>query len=60
MQNDASLPVNERRNYTGVFDAFKKIVAAEGVTGLWKGAVPTIVRACALKYFNKKLTLLYY
>jgi solute carrier family 25 oxoglutarate transporter 11 len=49
MQNDASLPPNERRNYKGVFDAFRRISAEEGFLGLWKGATPTIVRACALK-----------
>ncbi len=48
MQADTTLPVNERRNYTGVFNALTRIVAEEGITGLWAGAVPTMTRACAL------------
>ncbi|CAN0923594.1 Mitochondrial uncoupling protein 3 [Linum grandiflorum] len=31
--------------YTSSFDAFTKIVAAEGYTGLWRGVVPNIQRA---------------
>ncbi len=48
MQADSTLPVNERRNYSGVFNALTRIVQEEGVTGLWAGAVPTITRACSL------------
>jgi solute carrier family 25 (mitochondrial oxoglutarate transporter), member 11 len=48
MQSDSTLPLEERRNYKGVFDAFKRIVGEEGVTSLWSGAGPTMLRACSL------------
>lgn len=48
MQADSTLPAEERRNYTSVGNALKRIVAEEGVTGLWAGAVPTITRAISL------------
>jgi solute carrier family 25 oxoglutarate transporter 11 len=48
MQADKGLPEAERRNYKSVFDAFSRIISEEGVTSLWKGAVPTIIRATAL------------
>jgi solute carrier family 25 oxoglutarate transporter 11 len=48
MQADSTLPAAERRNYTGVFNALGRIVKEEGVTALWKGAVPTMTRAISL------------
>lgn len=48
MQADSTLPAAERRNYKGVGDAFIRIVKADGVSGLFRGAVPTVVRAMAL------------
>ncbi|KAF4653302.1 hypothetical protein FOL47_010601 [Perkinsus chesapeaki] len=48
LQADATLPPAERRNYKGVFDAMRQIVKSEGVTGLWKGSLPTVTRAMAL------------
>lgn len=48
MQADTVLPEAERRNYKNVFDAFTRIVSEEGVTALWRGAIPTMTRACAL------------
>jgi len=42
------LPPSERRNYKGAFDAFSRIITEEGVTALWKGAVPTMSRAISL------------
>jgi len=48
MQADATMPPEERRNYKNVIDAFTRIVKEEGVTSLWNGALPTIIRACAL------------
>ena len=48
MQADSTLPEAERRNYKNVFDAFKRIMSEEGVTSLWSGAGPTILRAMAL------------
>jgi len=48
MQADATLPVEQRRNYRGVAHAFSSIVKADGVTGLWRGSLPTITRAMSL------------
>jgi len=48
MQADSTLPVEQRRNYTSVFNAMRRIPAEEGVLSLWKGGVPTITRAMAL------------
>jgi solute carrier family 25 (mitochondrial oxoglutarate transporter), member 11 len=45
---DATLPIADRRNYKGVGDAFVRIVGEDGVTGLFRGAGPTIARAMAL------------
>jgi solute carrier family 25 oxoglutarate transporter 11 len=58
LQADGTLPVEQRRNYTGVGNALSRIVKEEGVSGLWKGAAPTVVRAMALNFgmlaFNGK------
>lgn len=48
MQADSTLPEAERRNYKNVMDAFSRIVSEEGVTALWRGAIPTMTRAVAL------------
>lgn len=48
MQADHLLPPEQRRNYKGVGDAFVRIVKSDGVSGLFRGATPTIVRAMAL------------
>ena len=48
LQTDATLPAAQRRHYKHVGDAFIRICSEEGVTSLWKGAGPTIVRAMAL------------
>jgi solute carrier family 25 oxoglutarate transporter 11 len=48
MQADSTLPVDQRRNYTSVFNAIKRIPAEEGIINLWKGGVPTVTRAMAL------------
>lgn len=48
MQADSTLPVEDRRNYKNVVDAFRRIVNEEGVTALWSGAGPTILRAMSL------------
>lgn len=42
------LPEAERRNYKNVIDAFRRIPAEEGISGLWAGGVPTMIRAMAL------------
>ncbi|KAH9890151.1 mitochondrial carrier domain-containing protein [Xylariomycetidae sp. FL2044] len=48
MQADGLKPPAERQNYRGVVDALRSIVRREGVTALWAGATPTVVRAMAL------------
>lgn len=48
MQADGTLPVEQRRNYRNVFSAMSAIVKESGVGGLFTGAGPTVVRACAL------------
>jgi len=47
-QADGTLPMDQRRNYKNWFDALSKIIKTEGFTNLWKGALPTIVRAMAI------------
>lgn len=47
-QSDSSLPVEQRRNYKNVVDAFGRIVKEEGVLSLWKGSTPTVLRALAM------------
>jgi solute carrier family 25 oxoglutarate transporter 11 len=48
MQSDSTLPVESRRNYKNVFDAFGRISKEEGLKSLWKGGAPTVVRAMSL------------
>merc|ERR1711879_107465 len=50
MQADSTLPVAERRNYTGVGNALVTICKEEGFMGLFKGAGPTATRAMALNF----------
>ena len=42
------LPPEMKRNYTGVFNAFSRIFAEEGITGMYTGAAATMMRAMAL------------
>lgn len=42
---DGKLPVDQRRNYKNVFDSLYRICKEEGVLALWRGCMPTIVRA---------------
>eukprot|EP00919_Chromeraceae_sp_WS-2016_P071607 GHVR01169553.1.p1 GENE.GHVR01169553.1~~GHVR01169553.1.p1 ORF type:complete len:119 (-),score=17.21 GHVR01169553.1:392-748(-) len=44
-QSDNNLPKEERRNYKNVIDALRRIKEEEGILGLWRGSVPTVVRA---------------
>lgn len=48
MTSDGRLPVGERRNYTNVFNALLRIFREEGLTALWRGAVPTMGRAAVV------------
>jgi len=47
-QSDGSLPVDQRRNYKHVFDAFGRIIKEEGVMTLWRGSGTTILRGMAM------------
>ncbi|CDR97047.1 mitochondrial carrier protein family protein, putative [Babesia bigemina] len=48
MQSNQSLPLAQRKNYSGILSTVCHITKNEGVTSLWKGSTPTIVRAMAL------------
>jgi solute carrier family 25 (mitochondrial oxoglutarate transporter), member 11 len=48
MTADGKLPLAERRGYKNVFDAIIRIAREESVLTLWKGALPTVVRAMVL------------
>ena len=50
MQSDGLKPKAERANYRSVVDALMRISKAEGVTALWSGCYPTVVRAMALNF----------
>lgn len=50
MQSDGLKPLAQRANYTSVIDALVRISKAEGVTRLWAGCYPTVVRAMALNF----------
>jgi solute carrier family 25 (mitochondrial oxoglutarate transporter), member 11 len=52
MSNDATLPVNERRNYTSVFDTASRIVKEEGVAAFWRGSNPFVARAMMVGVFQ--------
>jgi hypothetical protein len=45
MSNDSTLPVDQRRNYKGVFNAFQRILAEEGVQAFFRGSGPFVNRA---------------
>eukprot|EP00934_Nitzschia_sp_Nitz4_P006142 Nitzschia sp. Nitz4//scaffold262_size27079//14400//15338//NITZ4_008221-RA/size27079-processed-gene-0.9-mRNA-1//-1//CDS//3329544754//6132//frame0 len=48
MGADSKLPPAERRNYTSVLNCLTRIAKEEGVTKLWRGATPTVLRATLL------------
>jgi len=48
MQADGTLPVEQRRNYTGVVNALTRIAREEGGRGFFKGCAPVVTRAMAL------------
>ena len=45
MTSDGRLPLDQRRNYRHVFDALARITREEGISTLWRGCTPTIIRA---------------
>lgn len=48
MASDGRLPVEQRRGYKNVFDAFFRVARDEGVLTLWRGWQPTVARAMIL------------
>lgn len=50
MQSDGLRPLAERKNYTSVLNALKRIAADEGIKSLWNGCLPTVARAMALNF----------
>lgn len=63
MQSDGMKPAAERANYRSVVDALVRVSRAEGITGLWSGSYPTIIRAMAtnfgqLAFFSQSKSLL--
>lgn len=45
MANDSTLPAAERRNYTSVVNAGKRIAGEEGIAAFWRGSTPFVQRA---------------
>lgn len=50
MQSDGLKPPEKRANYKSVVDALARISKNEGITALWSGCYPTVVRAMALNF----------
>jgi len=50
MQSDGLKPKDKRANYRSVFHALTHISKSEGISALWGGAFPTVVRAMALNF----------
>lgn len=44
MQNDSTLPLDQRRNYRNAFDGLFRIAKSEGVSSLFRGLTPNLVR----------------
>lgn len=50
MQADSMRPANQRMNYKSALDTIQRLVKAGGVSSLWKGTGPTIVRAMSTNF----------
>ncbi|KAH8257853.1 hypothetical protein KR038_002133 [Drosophila bunnanda] len=48
LQNDSKLPPEKRRNYKHVFDGLYRIRKEEGLSSLFRGALPAVSRAVLL------------
>lgn len=44
LQAEGRLPPGVPRQYTGTLDAYRKIIAKDGIVGLWRGYVPNVAR----------------
>jgi solute carrier family 25 (mitochondrial oxoglutarate transporter), member 11 len=52
LSNDATLPVDERRNYKGVVDTATRIIKEEGIGAFWRGSGPFVTRAMMVGVFQ--------
>jgi solute carrier family 25 (mitochondrial oxoglutarate transporter), member 11 len=52
MSNDKSLPVDERRNYTSLYDTFTRTLREEGAGAFWRGSNPFVTRAMLVGVFQ--------
>ena len=50
IQTDHLLPLDQRRNYSGIVDALYRMAKDEGVLAYWRASTPTLLRACALNF----------
>lgn len=50
MQSDGMRPLADRKNYTSVLNALRRISAEEGIKSLWNGCLSTVARAMALNF----------
>lgn len=48
LQAEGRLPAGATRRYNGAIDAYRKIVAQEGIGGLWTGYGPNLARNCVV------------
>ena len=52
MSNDGTLPMDQRKNYSSVFDVAGRIIKEEGVFAFWNGSSPFVVRAMMVGVFQ--------
>jgi solute carrier family 25 oxoglutarate transporter 11 len=52
MSNDNSLPPDQRRNYTSIFNAAFRIIKDEGLLAYWRGCMPFVNRAMLVGAFQ--------
>jgi solute carrier family 25 oxoglutarate transporter 11 len=50
LQSDGMKPKELRANYRSVFDVLARTTRQEGITTLWSGAYPTVIRAMAVNF----------
>ncbi|KAJ9660567.1 hypothetical protein H2198_002504 [Neophaeococcomyces mojaviensis] len=50
IQSDGLRPVSQRKNYRSVIDALTGISRQEGISALWSGSFPTIIRAMSTNF----------
>jgi solute carrier family 25 oxoglutarate transporter 11 len=56
MSADSRFPPAERRNYSSVYNCLVRISQEEGVTKMWRGTAPTVVRATLLSSCSLAVT----